>query len=1353
MATGPRIQYEIAATATGAAEVEKLATELEKLDDAVDPALAQKAREAAAALRAIGQQQEAIDAFVRWKTATGEARAELDRAQAAAQKLAAEIAQAGEPTKAQAGQMQKLRDAVRDAKQELQQQTTSLDSARSGLTQLGIPLDGVATKQRELKKSTADVRQEVEALATTARGASGFTALVRDTDAARLQMEAAARSVDAYARSLGAAGPPTASQVSELAKLQQAAAQARAEFERLQAETVQQATALRQAGANTEQLTAQARELASAQRQAATAAQQFGTQSTAASAQAQRAHDGVRSGIDSIGSSLRTVQGLAAAAIGGDLLAGTVGDVIKTADAYDNLAARIKLVTGEGVAFDTAFQGVYEVAKRTSSALESTGTLFSRIATAGKELGLSQQQALQLTETINSAVQLSGASAQASDAAITQLIQGLQSGVLRGEEFNSVMEQAPRLASALADGLGVPIGKLREMAGEGKLTTAAVLQALQAQRAVIEREFGSLPATVGRAITNLQTEWSKFIGTTNASTGATATVAEGINLLAGNLQEVADVAGRAGSVLTAALAVQGVAALRAFVVEGRAATLVSTALSASLGSIPKVISITVAAAGFEVGFRIGEMLRENSVLARQLGVAVAGFLQATVSDLQLLAESASAIFTNDTIDAALTRYKQRAVQLDESFRVLWDEAEKGPTSAAAAMDQASGAAQVAGASAQGAAQAVGSIAPAAGAATGALANLGTQAAASLPVARDAAQQIADKLGEVGQKGGVAKDVFEKDIPGAIEKLDGAGLGQFFGGLSSALGKAQSDAQRFGEQMQSSGDAGSAGLAKSELAADRLQQAMGLVGNKAATALGVDLDSVGTRVTKSFTDADNNLNVLLRSLPLLKQQGVDTGAAVAQALGGMINRAKNEAEVDAVVSRINTLGQSGVLSGQQVAGAMQAAGDQATALRAKIEDATPGVNSLGEAARRAGVDFGALTTGVSQTFADGVVQVRDLANQIDATGTKASLAGPVLAQALNQRAAAAQTTEEARLLEAEISRIIGRSPELAGALSGALDQVKQKAAELTPEMKRLQADAGLLGIKLTQGTDSGAGGVTKVIESYERLKASGQVTAGEIDTAFQNMALKVMQSSGGVAPEWLKVEAGLRGVTLQADQTGGSLSGVGSSGQNAGNQIAEGLNNANGSGLTLLDTLRSVRERNAEVTAASAASDAARKSMNAQGVDATGVFRLREKLDSGTLTAADADLVKGVADAAKQNAAMSKGANPSALSQEFWRSLQEQTAIAQRAQEVLAGLGSMPAWGQGVNRIAQAPAPVIAPPTPTPAPAPVAQSSRTVVVNLALPGGGTRTETIQASDQQSADALLRVLESSARAMGR
>ena len=1346
MATGPKIQYEISATTSGAAEVEKLATELEKLDGAIDPSLAAKARDAATALRSIGQQQDAIDNFVRWKTATREAGAELDQAQAAAQKLAGEIAQAGEPTKAQAGQMQKLRDAVRDAKQELQQQAAGLDAARSALQQMGIPLDGVAAKQRELKKSTAEVRQEVEALATTSRGASGFTALVRDTDTARLKMEAAAQAVDAYARALGTAGPPAAAQVGELTRLQQAAGQARAEFERLQAETVQQATALRQAGVNTEQLTAQARELASAHRQAGAAAQQFGAQSAASSAQAARAHDSVRSGIDGIGSSLRTIQGLAAATIGGDLLAGTVGDVLKTADAYDNLAARIKLVTGEGAAFDQAFQGVYEVAKRTSSALESTGTLFSRIATAGKELGLSQQQALQLTETINSAVQLSGASAQASDAAITQLIQGLQSGVLRGEEFNSVMEQAPRLAQALAAGLGVPIGKLRELAGEGRLTTDVVVKALQSQREVVEREFGSLPSTVGRAITNLQTEWTKFIGTTNASTGATALVAEGINKLAGNLQEVADVAGRAGSVLTAALAVQGVAALRAFVAEGRAATLASTALSASLQSIPKVISITVAAAGFEVGFRIGEMLRENSALARQLGVAVAGFIQSTLNDLQLLAEGAKAIFTDDTVGAALERYQQRAEQLDESFRILWADAENGPRSAAAALDQAGSSAASAGSAAQGAAQAVSGIAPAATAAGSAITRLGAEAATALPAVREEAQKIADKLREASNKGKDTKDIFGKDLPEALSKLDGAGLSTFFGAISEEINQTRAQVRPLGEEMILAGNSGAESMAKSEQTAARLQQALQMVGAKAATTLGIDLELAGTRVSKSFGEADNNLTVLLKSLPALQQAGVDTGSAVAQALGGMVDKARNEADINAVVSRINSLGRSGVLSGAQVSGALQAAADKSVELRTRIEEATPGVNSLAEAARRAGVDFGALTSGVSKPFADGVTQVRDLADQISATGTKASLAGPVLAQALNQRVAAAQTTEEARLLEAEIQRIISRSPELAGALSGALDQAKQKAAELTPEMKRLQADADLLGVKLTQGAAAGAGGATKAIEAYERLKLSGKVTAEELDQAFGTMAQKVIMASGGIAPEWVRVEAELRGVRVQAD-------GVGSSGVEAGRSMAAGLENINQSGLKVIDTLDRINQRNAEVKPVTGSTREERLS-GQNAVDAGGLMVVQQKMQAGTLAETDRALVESLAAAARQNAELNASVlkmSAGAISLQAQQSVATQSDVARRALDQLNGRAAMSA--QTVGSGAMMPPVGLAGQAGAVAAAPAAQSVRQVVVNLSLPGGGTRTETINASDQQSADALLRVLEASSRAMGR
>jgi len=97
-------------------------------------------------------------------------------------------------------------------------------------------------------------------------------------------------------------------------------------------------------------------------------------------------------------------------------------------------------------------------------------------------------------------------------------------------------------------------------------------------------------------------------------------------------------------------------------------------------------------------------------------------------------------------------------------------------------------------------------------------------------------------------------------------------------------------------------------------------------------------------------------------------------------------------------------------------------------------------------------------------------------------------------------------------------------------------------------------------------------------------------------------------------------------------------------------------------------------------------------------------------------------------------------------------VEEQSDIARRALESLNGRGAVPGAVTSVGSKPPSAAPT-PPPAPMPAPAPVAQSSHTVVVNLALPGGGTRTETIQASDQQSADALLRVLESSARAMGR
>ncbi|PID37566.1 MAG: hypothetical protein CR966_01280 [Pseudomonadales bacterium] len=208
----------------------------------------------------------------------------------------------------------------------------------------------------------------------------------------------------------------------------------------------------------------------------------------------------------------------------------TIGasELIQMADAFKNLEARVKLATGEGANFITGFEGVQEIANATFSSVEE---LFARITQAGQAMNIAQQDVLAITETINQAVKLSGGSAEAGQQAITQLIQGLQSGVLRGEEFNSVLEQSPRLAKAMADGLGVSIGQLRKMANEGKLTSELVIGAVQGQADAINKEFKTLPVTVGNSLIQLKNNVMTFVGDIDKeinSSGGLASVIQGI---------------------------------------------------------------------------------------------------------------------------------------------------------------------------------------------------------------------------------------------------------------------------------------------------------------------------------------------------------------------------------------------------------------------------------------------------------------------------------------------------------------------------------------------------------------------------------------------------------------------------------------------------------------------------------------------------------------------------------------------------------------------------------------------------------------------------------------------------------
>ncbi|MDH5799991.1 MAG: tape measure protein, partial [Gammaproteobacteria bacterium] len=216
--------------------------------------------------------------------------------------------------------------------------------------------------------------------------------------------------------------------------------------------------------------------------------------------------------LDSFGAQAKSAAKIAAGAFAGISVARMAGDVIKAADTMSLLESKIRLVSKSNEEAAIRQSAVFESAQRTRSEYEATVTLYSRMARATDTLNLSQAKQLQLTETINKAIKVSGATNTEAEAAVTQLSQGLAAGALRGEELNSVMEQTPRLAQAIAQGMGLTIGQLREYGKQGKLTAEAVVKALSSQSDAIQREFEKVPVTVGQATTQLENSLLRLSG-------------------------------------------------------------------------------------------------------------------------------------------------------------------------------------------------------------------------------------------------------------------------------------------------------------------------------------------------------------------------------------------------------------------------------------------------------------------------------------------------------------------------------------------------------------------------------------------------------------------------------------------------------------------------------------------------------------------------------------------------------------------------------------------------------------------------------------------------------------------------
>lgn len=251
----------------------------------------------------------------------------------------------------------------------------------------------------------------------------------------------------------------------------------------------------------------------------------------------------------SVNNTERSMQSLSkvAAALTGYLSASMVASY---SEAWTELNNKLSNSVRASESLIDVTQRVFDISQATRSSLDATATLYARLERGTREYNTSAEDLAKLTSIINQGFIVSGATAQEAENAIIQLSQGIASGVLRGEEFNSVAEQGSRLMVALADSMGVGIGQLRKMAAEGKLTTDVVVKGLLSQGDAIGKEFAKTTRTMSQAFQEAGNNLTKFLGenttiktSINVFSDAVITVSKSLDELSSVLTVIAAVVG------------------------------------------------------------------------------------------------------------------------------------------------------------------------------------------------------------------------------------------------------------------------------------------------------------------------------------------------------------------------------------------------------------------------------------------------------------------------------------------------------------------------------------------------------------------------------------------------------------------------------------------------------------------------------------------------------------------------------------------------------------------------------------------------------------------------------------------
>jgi tape measure domain-containing protein len=338
-------------------------------------------------------------------------------------------------------------------------------------------------------------------------------------------------------------------------------------------------------------------------------------------------------------------------------------NTIAQADAMTLLSAKVAIATRSLADHADAMNSLRQISLETGTSLEGNTTLFTRLNKAIESSGRSYQDTLSLTRTLSQAIRVSGASAGEASSLIIQLSQALNSGVLRGDEFNSVMENGGRVVDALVASTGKTRGELRKLAEDGKLSSEVVIKALQDQSAAIAADAAKIPLTVGAAMENVRTQWVSWLADVNRSAGATSGLASALGGLANNFTAIANATTIAVGGLLSYLAALGTQGILSYVAAQHAA---AAALRTSQVAALQSAAAQTAAALDTTAAQVALLTSNRELVAADIAAASAALQSANARLAQAAADRAAALATVNLTQATAALAAAEAARVDKA---------------------------------------------------------------------------------------------------------------------------------------------------------------------------------------------------------------------------------------------------------------------------------------------------------------------------------------------------------------------------------------------------------------------------------------------------------------------------------------------------------------------------------------------------------------------------------------------------------------------------------------------------------------------------------------------------------------